>query len=117
MIRPTSSCAALPGETGIAPLLARFDGIRAYFGGGRRVDLAGSQVAAGVAATVQADFDLRKNGTRVGTISFAASATVATFSAASAVAGAAGDVLTVVAPAAPEASLASVRLSLLGGFS
>ena len=77
------------------------------------VDLAGSQAVTSVATTAQADFDLRKNGTSIGTISLAASATVATFSAASAVTLAAGDVLTAVAPAAPDATLANVDLTLI----
>jgi hypothetical protein len=81
------------------------------------VDLAGSQAVAGVAATAQTDSDVRKNGASVGTMSFAASASVASFSAAAAVALTAGDVLPVVAPGSPEATLADVALSLMAALS
>lgn len=76
--------------------------------------LVGSQAVAGVAATAQADSDVRNNGTSVGTIRFSASTTVASFSSASAVTLAGGDVLSVVAPAAPDATLADAGVTLIG---
>lgn len=74
----------------------------------------GSVGRAKVAATAQTDFDVQKNGTSVGTIRFAATATSATFIAASAITLAAGDVLAIIAPATPDTTLADVGLVLAG---
>ena len=79
-------------------------------------DLAGSVGVAGTAATADADFDVRRNGTSVGTIRFVAGATAATFIAASAVTLEIGDELTVVAPASVDASLADLGLVLAGAL-
>lgn len=76
--------------------------------------LTGSQGVAGTAATAQTDFDIRKNGSSVGTMRFAAAATVASFIAASAFSFAVGDVITVVAPATPDATLADIGFALKG---
>lgn len=78
------------------------------------IDLAGGQAVAGVAATAQTDFDIRKNRTSVGTMSFAPGATAATFGVASEVTLVAGSVLTVVAPGTPDGTLADLAISLLG---
>lgn len=78
------------------------------------VDLAGSQVKADTAATASAAFDLRKNGSSVGTLTIAASGTTATFTAASAVQFAAGDRIDLVAPSSQDATLANVRVTLMG---
>ena len=77
-------------------------------------DLAGSQGHAGTAATDQADFDLRKNGGSIGTLRFAASATLATFVFASPVSFAPGDRLQIAAPASPDATLADIAITLAG---
>lgn len=76
--------------------------------------LTDSKGVAGVAATAQTDFDIKKNGASVGTMRFAAAGTTATFIAASPASFAAGDILTVVAPATPDATLADVGYSLAG---
>jgi hypothetical protein len=76
--------------------------------------LAGSIGKASVAATSQTDFDVQKNGSSVGTVRFAASATSATFIAASAFTLAAGDVLSIVAPSSTDATLADVGIVLAG---
>jgi hypothetical protein len=75
---------------------------------------AGSYGVATTAATAQTDFDIKKNGTSVGTLRFAAAATTATFIAASPVSFAAGDVLKLVGPATPDATLATLGLTLKG---
>jgi len=67
-----------------------------------------------VAATAQTDFDIKKNGSSVGTMRFAAAATTATFIMASQTTFAAGDILTVVAPGTPDATLADIGFSLAG---
>ena len=76
--------------------------------------LTNSRGVAGIAATSQSDFDLRKNGASVGTMRFAAGATTATFIMASQTTFAAGDVLTVIAPGTPDATLANIGFSLAG---
>ncbi len=76
--------------------------------------LSGSQGAAGTAATGTATYSIEKNGSAVGTMAFAASATTASFTMSAATAFAIGDVLTIVAPASPDATLASVFWSLVG---
>jgi hypothetical protein len=76
--------------------------------------LTNSQGVAATAATAQTDFDLKKNGSSVGTMRFAASGTVASFIMASQTTFAAGDVLTVVAPGTPDATLANIGFALAG---
>jgi hypothetical protein len=77
-------------------------------------DLTGSQSKAGTAATAEAVFSVKKNGTEFGTITFAIAGATGSFAAASATSLAAGDVLAVVAPAAADASLADVDFQLKG---
>jgi len=79
-----------------------------------RAGLPDSQGKADIAATAQTDFDIQKNGSSIGTMRFAASATVATFIFASDVAFAVGDELSVVAPGSADATLAGVRAAIRG---
>ena len=74
----------------------------------------GSQGSAGVAANGQTDFDIRRNGTSIATISFAAAADIATFIAGAETVLEPGDVLSVLGPAAPDATLADIGFSLVG---
>src|SRR5437764_5775924 len=76
--------------------------------------LSGSYGTAGSAATAAAVFAIAKNGTAVGTMSFAAGMTGASFTMASATAFAAGDVLTVTAPSPADATLANLAWTLSG---
>jgi hypothetical protein len=76
--------------------------------------LTGSQGTAGVAATATTTYSIKKNGTNVGTMVFAAGAVIATFSMPSATTFMAGDILTVVAPASPDATLANLAWTLVG---
>lgn len=78
------------------------------------VSLTLSRGVAGVAATAQTDFDLKKNGSSFGTMRFAAAGTTASFISAGGASFAAGDILTVVAPASPDATLSDVGFSLAG---
>jgi len=79
-----------------------------------KVDLAGSQGTAGVAATAETDLDVQRNGTSIGTIRFAASASIAVFIAVSETALEPGDLLKVIAPASPDATLADIAITLAG---
>ena len=73
-----------------------------------------SQAHAEASATASTVFDVKKNGSNVGTITFAAAGTVATFVMASQTNFVAGDRLTVVAPASPDATLANIGFDLHG---
>ena len=76
--------------------------------------LTDSRGVAAVAATASTTIDIRKNGSSVGSMVFAAAGTTATFTMASATNFAAGDILTLVAPASPDATLADLGWSLAG---
>lgn len=77
-------------------------------------DLIDSHAGAQVAATASTTFTLYKGVTSIGTINFAAAATVGTFTFAADVSFVAGDLLTVQAPATPDATLAGFYFNLAG---
>jgi hypothetical protein len=79
-------------------------------------NFATSRGHAGITATAQTDFDVRRNGTSIGTVRFPAGSATATFIAASAVTCEPGDRLTVVAPATPDATLADIAVTLAGAL-
>ena len=76
--------------------------------------LSGSYAKAGTAATASTTFSITQNGTSIGSINFAASATTGTFTFSSAVTTSAGDVIAIVAPATPDATLADVSVAMVG---
>lgn len=76
--------------------------------------LTGSRAISEVAATAQTDFLLKKNGTTVATVRFAAGATTATFIAASPITLTTTDTLKLVGPATPDATLADLGFNFLG---
>jgi hypothetical protein len=78
--------------------------------------LAGSRGHAGAAATALATFDLRKNGSAVGTASFAAGSSSASFVLAAAVSLAEGDRLELIAPNPQDATLADLTILLKGSL-
>lgn len=77
-------------------------------------NFAGSIGIASVAATASTVFDVRKNGSSIGSITFAAGATTATFSTTGAVSLAAGDYLSIWTPSTPDATLADPGFVLAG---
>lgn len=76
--------------------------------------LLGSVVDAAEAATASTALTVRKNGTSVGTATFAASGTTATLAMASATSFAKDDVLSITGPATADATLADVSGTILG---
>jgi len=76
--------------------------------------LTGSQGTAGIAATASATYSIQKNGSNVGTMTFAAGLTTAAFTMASTTTFMDGDILTVVAPASPDATLENFAWTLVG---
>jgi hypothetical protein len=75
--------------------------------------LTGSVCTASTAATLATIFDIAKNGTNVGTMTFAAAATNATFAMASPHGFISGDVLTII-PRRTDATLANLSGVLAG---
>ena len=76
-------------------------------------NLTGSIAKSGTAATGSTIFTLKKNGTQIGTMTFAASGSTATFSFASAVSVAIGDIIDMVAPATQDATLSDISVTLV----
>jgi hypothetical protein len=77
-------------------------------------DFSGSYGKASAASTGTAAFDVLKNGSSVGTITFTSSATATFVTAAGSLSLAAGDVLSITAPATADATLADVGIVLAG---
>lgn len=84
-------------------------------------DFTGSHVSADTAATGSSVFTVKRNGTTVGTLTFAASGTTATFST-NVGSGSvpltfnAGDVMEITAPGSQDATLADISFALKGVF-
>ena len=76
-------------------------------------NLTGSIAKAGTAATASTVFAIKKNGTQIGTMTFAASGSTASFSFASAVSVAIGDIIDMVAPATQDATLSDISVTLV----
>lgn len=68
---------------------------------------------AGVAATASSVFTIKKNGSSIGTFTFAISGTTATINLTS-TAISAGDIITITAPSSQDATLADIGLTLGG---
>ena len=77
------------------------------------IDFSGSNMWAEVAATASTVFSITKNGSQIGTATFAISGTSATFAMASAATFNADDILRIVSPI-PDATLAGIGWALKG---
>lgn len=73
-----------------------------------------SVAVAGTAATASTVFSIKKNGSQVGTITFAASGTTGIFATSGTVSFAASDLLTIVGPASADATIANLAITLTG---
>ena len=99
----------LPAAT---QLIGRFVAVRAFT---LPVSLTGSKGRVVVNATVaDALFDIQKNGSSIGTMTFAVATATATFIFASPVTFAAGDYLDVFGPGTPNAALSTVAWTFKG---
>lgn len=76
--------------------------------------LTASRGRSGTGAGAAASFMLRRNGSNIGSMDFAAGASVATFTLPAGIGFGPGDVLEVLAPAPPDATLADISLTLVG---
>jgi hypothetical protein len=74
-----------------------------------------SQAKASTAATASSVFTIYKNGSSIGTFTFAASGSTAAFSGAGA-SVVAGDLITIVAPGTQDATLANIAFTLAGNL-
>lgn len=72
----------------------------------------GSVAKSNISATASTVFTVNKNGTSIGSITFAAAATTGTFSGAGGT-FAVSDLLTIVAPASPDSTLANIGITLV----
>lgn len=79
-------------------------------------DFAGSKAACDIAATAAVSFPIKLNGTQIGSINFAAGATVGTFTfvPTASLLMVAGDKLTISSPATADATLSYVAATLMG---
>ena len=77
--------------------------------------LTNSQAKAKTASTGTATFDLQKNGSSVGSLTFTSSAT-GVFTFASPQTFAQGDLLEIIAPGTPDGTLADVAVTLRGTY-
>jgi hypothetical protein len=73
-----------------------------------------SQFKAGVAATAETIFTLKKNGGSIGTATFAIAGTSASISFATAVSFAVGDIFTIEAPGSPDSTLGDLGFTIKG---
>ena len=99
----------IPGQPAASAMVFQFVVPRAI---SFPVNLVGSLAKAGAAATSAALFTLRRNGSNVGAVDFAAGAATATFTLAGGAVFAAGDVLEILAPSPQDATLADVSITL-----
>ncbi len=87
----------------------RFPAVRAF-----TLSASGQKGTAGTAATAQADFLVKVNGTLKATLRFAASGTTISVVGGTSATIAAADVITITAPASPDGTLADIGLTLTG---
>lgn len=102
----------IPSKPGAGAEVLRFKAVRAFSIAG---NAAGSTGSVGVNPTSTAAFDIKKNGSSVGSISFSTGG-VATFSttAGAVVSFAINDILTIVAPGSQDATMADIGVVFLG---
>lgn len=80
------------------------------------VGLTGSYASLESACTTAISFSIRKNGTEIGTINFAAGSTSGTFTFTSATSFAVGDSISIVAPSSTDATAANLSIALKGAY-
>ena len=113
VLTPFDAVMFFPGAPTASAIVAQIVAARPLLFPG---NLSGSEGYGKTAATASTVFDVKKNGSSVGSITFAASGTVPTFltTSGAAISLASGDRLEVVAPATPDATLANISFTLAG---
>jgi len=97
------------GKPGAGATILRFVAPRAFT---LPVGLTGSFCKANAAATALSSFTIKKNGSSIGTVNFAAASATATFTFASATSFAPGDVLSLDAPGSADSTLSDLYYTL-----
>lgn len=100
----------IPSKPTDGQLVTRLEVARAFT---LPASLTGSQASARVASTGNVSFDIKRNGSSIGSVVFNVSAS-GTFTFASGVTFAAGDLLELVAPATADATLEDISITLVG---
>jgi hypothetical protein len=101
------------GKPNAADVVARLLAVRAF---NLPVNLVGSIAKVGVVATTDAVFLIKRNGSQIGYITFAAGAAGGVFTFASAVSVTVGDLLTFHTPDTQDATLADMACTLMGNL-
>jgi hypothetical protein len=78
------------------------------------IAFSGSYAKSGATATAETIFSIKKNGSEIGTITFAISGSTGTFAMAAANDVAAGDIISIVGPNTADVTLADLGISLKG---
>jgi hypothetical protein len=110
-VNPYDIAFFIPGVGSNSQKVLRFNADRSFT---LPATLTGSIVTAGTAATGSTVFTLKKNGSSIGTATFASSGTTATFSFASDVTFAATDVFSIDGPGTADATLADMAFTFKG---
>jgi hypothetical protein len=103
----------IPGLPLASAIVFRYNVLRAFTW---PINLTGSVFNARVAATATAAFLIKQNGSTIGTLSFAAAATVPTVTFSAAVTFAVNDVITITAPGSVDATLADIAFDFFGSI-
>lgn len=110
---PYDIAGAILGKPAAGATVMRFQSVRAFT---IPAAMAGSIAKVSVAATASTVLTVLKNGTSIGTITFAASSSSGTFAAASATSFAAGDVLTISAPGTQDTTFADAQFTIVANL-
>jgi len=100
---------SVPGKPAASAVVASIDAVLPF---SLPADLSGSQAIAEENASGAVSFGLKKNGSNIGSINFAAGNTKATFTFGSEVKFSAGDKLEITAPSPQDSTLANVAITL-----
>lgn len=115
-VKLNSASSAIPYDIGMqiigkpdaSAVVGRFVAVRAFK---LPAGMTGSRANSGVAATASTVLSVKKNGSQIGTITFAAAGTAGTFAAASETSFAIGDVFTLTAAASQDTTFADAQIT------
>jgi len=112
LFTPYDICSSVLGKPDAAATVFMLQSARSFT---IPTNFTASQAKASTAATASSVFTIYKNGSSIGTFTFAASGSTAVFSGAGA-SVVAGDLITIVAPGTQDATLANIAFTLAGNL-
>lgn len=112
LFTPYDICSSVLGKPDAAATVFMLQSARSFT---IPTNFTASQAKASTAATASSVFTIYKNGSSIGTFTFAASGSTAAFSGAGA-SVVAGDLITIVAPGTQDATLANIAFTLAGNL-